>query len=52
MRNKYKLDKNRFSALNELSTVKPSFNLKNNQTFGYPVFVLTTALQDHNILSC
>ena len=47
-RNKHKLDKKGHSAIDQLSTVKHSFELKDNHVFGHPVFVLNASLQYNN----
>ena len=44
VRNKLKLDANGLSPLDKLSTVKHSFNTKDNHTFGCPAFVLQASL--------
>ena len=49
-RNKHKLDKDYLSQIDRLITVKNSFNLKENQTFGCPEFSLTASLQDRKII--
>ena len=48
--NKHKLDKDGFPALDRISTVQHSFNVKDNHAFGYLAFVLNVSLQDHNSL--
>ena len=50
IRNKYKLDKNRISSIEKLSSIKYSMNLKDNHTFRCPAFVFHTSLQDHHSL--
>lgn len=47
VRNKSKLDTNGLSALDKISTVKHSINVKDDHAFGYPECVLQASLQDH-----
>ena len=47
IRNKSKLDANGLSALDKLTTVKHNISVKDDHTFGCPVYILQASLQDH-----
>ena len=50
IRNKHKIDKDGFSELDKLISVKNPFNLKDNYTFGYPPHALNSSFKYHNSL--